>query len=91
MAFANKYSLFLINLEKELLFDLDAIFKKERIIWAQKVGINWRKFGDYNTKFFHLLAKIRKSRGKILILKSDDGTDSNELKRMAVCFFKQIF
>lgn len=43
----------------------------ERVIWAQKAGINWRKFSDWNTKYFHTLEKVKKSRSKILCLKDE--------------------
>lgn len=89
IALANKHSNFFYNLEKNLLLDLKDIFNKERIIWAQKAGLNWRKYGDYNTRYFHVLATVRKTRGKILTLKNEVGnwiTDSNELKNMAVTF-----
>lgn len=56
--------------------------------------MNRRKHGDLNTKYFHLIAKIRKSRGKFLTLKGDNDewiTDDGALKQLAVSFFKQIF
>ncbi|XP_021722045.1 uncharacterized protein LOC110689588 [Chenopodium quinoa] len=65
LSLANRYSRFLVNLEYDLIHELNLIYKKERVIWAKKAGINWSKFGDFNTKYFHTLAKARKSRGKI--------------------------
>ncbi|XP_056687673.1 uncharacterized protein [Spinacia oleracea] len=93
-ALANHYSGYLVNLEKELLFQLNDIFRKERIIWAQKAGINWRKFGDYNTKYFDILAKIKKSRGKVLALRDLHGnwiTNQHELKVLASNHFQSLF
>lgn len=91
---AKYHSNFLIQLEKQLLKDLNDIFKKERLIWAQKAGMNWRRYADFNTRYFHLLAKIKKSRGKILALKDSDGnwvSDNQELKIMATSYFRQMF
>lgn len=94
IALSKYHSRFLVDLEKELVFQLNDIFKKERLIWAQKAGLNWRKFGDYNTKYFHILAQVRKSRGKILTLKDNEGTwitDLDSLKDLAVSYFDSIF
>ncbi|XP_056683470.1 uncharacterized protein [Spinacia oleracea] len=94
IALAKNYSTFLVNLEASLIKDLTDIFNKERQIWAQKTGINWRKFGDYSTKYFHVLAKIKKSRGKVLTLKNDHGdwvTDPDTLKNMAANFYSNMF
>ncbi|XP_056692109.1 uncharacterized protein [Spinacia oleracea] len=93
LALANKYSGFLVNLERDLLKQLDDILNKERLIWAQKAGMNWRKYADYNTKYFHILAKIRKSKGKILTLQNDQGewiTDQTSLKSLAVNYFNKL-
>ena len=57
---ASKNSIFLSNLEKDLLSQLNNVLNIERIIWAQKAGIDWRKHMDYNTKYFHIIAKIKK-------------------------------
>ncbi|XP_021855317.1 uncharacterized protein [Spinacia oleracea] len=95
MALAKHYSSFLVNLEQDLRNQLNDNFKKERIIWAQKAGINCRKHADYNTKYFHLLAKIKKSKGKIQTLKclnSDDWViDNSLLKDIASNHFQKIF
>lgn len=70
---AHKHSNFLYNLEKTLLKDLKDIFHKERIIWAKKSGLNWRKYGNYNTRYFHMLATVRKTRGTVFTLKNELG------------------
>ncbi|XP_056688797.1 uncharacterized protein [Spinacia oleracea] len=94
LALSKSYSQFLVNLERDLINQLNTIFRRERIIWAQKAGLNWWKFGDYNTKYFHIIAKVRKSRGKILTLKNSDGvwvTDVEVLKDLAVSYFDNLF
>ncbi|XP_021724281.1 uncharacterized protein LOC110691632 [Chenopodium quinoa] len=93
-ALALNSSHFLINLEKSLLSDLNAIYRMKRVIWAQKAGINWRKFGDYNTKYFHILAKVKRSRGKIVALNNVDGVlieDIPSLKSLARAHFISLF
>ena len=73
IALSNKNSDFLISLEKEILHSLNHIHSLEKRIWAQKAGVDWRKYGDYNTRYFHIVAKIKKSRVKILSLKDNHG------------------
>lgn len=66
----------------------------ERVIWAQKAGLNWRKYADWNTRYFHTIAKVKKSRSKILCLKNDDDVwilDQEHLKSMARLYFMNIF
>lgn len=70
-------------MEKDLLRELKGIFNKERLIWEQKARINWRKYGDYNTRYIHMLATVRKSRGKVPALKNEVGewiTKPDDLK-----------
>ena len=85
---------FLNQLEKNLLLDLNNIHLIERRIWAQKAGIYWRKFGDYNTRYFHVLAKIKKSKGKIHSLQDSEGNwihDDLLLKNLARDTFINMF
>ncbi|XP_056688018.1 uncharacterized protein [Spinacia oleracea] len=94
IALSKKYSGYLVNLEKILLQRLNDILNKERLIWAQKSGMNWRKYGDYNTKYFHMISNIKKSRGKILTLKNSEDvwiTDQDQLKIMATDYFQKLF
>lgn len=94
IALSIKYSHFLVNLEAYLIARLNDIYRKEKIIWAQKAGFDWRRYADYNTKYFHTVAKIKKSRGKILTLKNELDvwvTDQQELKNMASSYFQFLF
>lgn len=49
------------------------ILEQEAIFWRQKARYNWVKFGDRNTKFFHLVIVIRRKRNKIESLISERG------------------
>lgn len=56
--------------------------------------MEWRKFGDYNTKYLHILEKIKKSRGKISTLQDLDGSwmhDEFILNEMERSAFLSIF
>ena len=93
IASAFRNSLFLSNLEKQLLSDLNQIHLVEKRIWAQKAGYDWRRFGDFNTHYFHVLAKIKKSKGKIHALQNSRGDwvfDDLVLKDMARTAFMNI-
>ncbi|KAL2904687.1 Catalase-peroxidase [Bienertia sinuspersici] len=81
MSLANRFSPFLSNLEKQLITDLNDLYRIERTIWAQKAGLNWRKYGDYNTK------------QKILTLQDSHGnwfSDDLELKNWACTYFATV-
>lgn len=60
IALGKHHSNYLVTLEHDLRKQLNVIFLKVCIIWAQKAGINWRRFVDYNTKYFHLICKGQK-------------------------------
>lgn len=42
-------------------------------MWAQKSKVNWLKWGDKNSKFFHLSTMIRRTRNQIVSLKNPNG------------------
>lgn len=55
--------------------------------------MNWRKYADWNTKYFHTIAKVKKSRSKILCLKNNDDIwihDQEVLKTMARLYFMNV-
>lgn len=46
---------------------------KNEIKWVQKSRVNWLKWGDHNSKFFHLSTISRRVRNSILAIKNDKG------------------
>jgi hypothetical protein len=52
------------------------------VYWAQRSRINWLKFGDQNTGFFHHFASSRRARNKIKRLKSENGDDVEDLAQL---------
>lgn len=67
--------------------------KRKETFWAQNSRAKWLKDGDKNTKYFHILASIRKrknslnsvfSNGKLII-------DPAGIHKEAVSYFKGIF
>lgn len=47
---------FLSNLESTFFLGLNRIHKIKRFVWAQKAGLDWRKFLDYNNKYLSYLS-----------------------------------
>lgn len=66
----------------------------EEIYWQQKNIINWVKFGDRNTRFFHAATKNRRAQNHIKSLVDDDGKEwfsDRDLGRVAETYFKKLF
>ncbi|PWA65154.1 hypothetical protein CTI12_AA306500 [Artemisia annua] len=55
---------------QRLLFSkLEQTWLREEMFWHQRSRVNWIKYGDQNSRFFHLSAIHRSQRNKILSLK----------------------
>lgn len=70
------------------------ILLQEEMLWIQKSRVEWLKFGDSNTRFFHTFTVIRRRRNKIHSLLDNKGVwveRKEELKNMAVEFFSKLF
>ncbi|XP_057432405.1 uncharacterized protein LOC130725171 [Lotus japonicus] len=52
----------LLRLEKDLQEEYEQIFTQEELTWYQKSRERWVKFGDQNTKFFHLQTVVCRNR-----------------------------
>lgn len=66
------------------------VLKEENLLWFQKSREKWIKYGDRNTKFFHIFTLISRKRNKVEGLKDDQGIWCfyvESLKAMAVRFF----
>ncbi|EOX92093.1 Uncharacterized protein TCM_001101 [Theobroma cacao] len=69
-------------------------FNKEELIWQQKVRLDWLKYGDSNSKFYHALVKSTQRKKKIIAFRRDDGswcTDPKELEEMVVNFYQNLY
>ncbi|CAK9147551.1 unnamed protein product [Ilex paraguariensis] len=61
------------NEAKEIKAEVDKIWKREEMYWCQRSRLNWLKYGDRNTKFFHTTTSQRRQRNKIIMLKDREG------------------
>ena len=70
---SNNPSDFLIQLEKNLTKEYKDIMQQEKEFWALKSRLNWAKFGDCNTAFFHTTTLVRRHRNKIKSIQNSVG------------------
>ncbi|KAK0572934.1 hypothetical protein LWI29_000634 [Acer saccharum] len=73
---------------------LDSALESEERYWKQRSRIDWLKWGDRNTRFFHMKAMVRKARNKIRGLLGEDGQwhDSKlGMERIILTHFSLLF
>ncbi|XP_057992300.1 uncharacterized protein LOC110673946 [Hevea brasiliensis] len=66
----------------------------EEIYWYQKSRINWLRYADKNSHFFHSSTIIRRCRNQISKIKGADGNwiqNDYAIKQEALNFFKQLY
>ncbi|XP_025653400.1 uncharacterized protein [Arachis hypogaea] len=80
--------------EKQLIEEFNNTLVQEELLWFQKSKEQWVKFGDRNTKFFHVQTLVQRKHNKIHGLFLQDGvweTDPDVLRREAESFYKCLF
>ncbi|KAK8626083.1 hypothetical protein V6N13_133735 [Hibiscus sabdariffa] len=85
-ALCSRQSLFLQNLENDLLLELEELLHYEELLWRQKSCSDWIQLGDRNTSYFHKKAKIRKARNRITSRFSLLINKGRMLLPVAICF-----
>ena len=73
--------------------DLWSWMKKKEMYWAQTSRAKWIKEGDRNTRYFHMIATMRRRRNSIekLVVDGEETDDPHTIKLEATKFFKSIF
>ncbi|XP_061336944.1 uncharacterized protein LOC133284010 [Gastrolobium bilobum] len=82
------------KLQRDLWKELETILLREELNWFQRSRVNWLKFGDRNSRFFHSSTIARRRRNKVLAIKNDLGewtADTKELVETAVQYFERLF
>ncbi|XP_015971192.1 uncharacterized protein LOC107494666 [Arachis duranensis] len=80
--------------EAELREDYNRLLLQEELFWYQKSREQWVKYGDRNTKFFHLQTLVRRNHNRVHGLYVRDGswsTDPDILQEEALSFYKNLF
>lgn len=61
------------HLQHNLWKEYQDILNQEELFWYQRAKQDWIKFGDRNTKFFHLSTLVKRRRNSIEALIADNG------------------
>ncbi|KAH1096515.1 hypothetical protein J1N35_013436 [Gossypium stocksii] len=80
----------LIDAKIQLNFDIE----KDECYWKQRARVDWLKFGDKNTAYFHSQAIQRRRRNLIRKLKDDEGRKTKiiqEMETIARSYFQNLF
>ena len=84
----------MLKLESSFLNDLQKWRPKEEVLWWQRSRVNFLKFGDKNSAWFHTGANVRRATNMILELKDVDGalySSMEELDRIIGNFLSSLF
>lgn len=84
----------ILKLKRRLREERNEVLLQEEIVWQQKAKIDWLKYGDRNTKFFHTATLTRKRRNRIDVLLDKQGAwveDEKKSKEMACRFYAGLF
>ncbi|KAL9661179.1 hypothetical protein QQ045_026001 [Rhodiola kirilowii] len=82
------------NLEEKISVEMDEWLAREELLWRQRSRVEWLKFGDKNTKFFHARASQRRKKNCIEKLRNKNGemADSRaQINEAVVEFFRDLF
>ncbi|KAA3476013.1 reverse transcriptase [Gossypium australe] len=80
----------LVDTKVQLNLEID----KDERYWEQRARINWLKFGDRNTVFFHSQVSSRRRRNMIQKLQSNNGQVAEnipDIKNIARNYFQNLF
>ncbi|CAL1406493.1 unnamed protein product [Linum trigynum] len=70
------------------------VLVQEEILWRHKSSVDWVKWGDLNTKYFHARTIRRRKRNHIVALKNSQGEwveDQSTLSQMARQYYIVLF
>nr|XP_023884545.1 uncharacterized protein LOC111996780 [Quercus suber] len=79
---------------RELMFELNKLMDKEARMWLQRSKVQWAKYGDRNSRYFHARATQRFRKNSISNLKKADGmwcSSQDEVADTIVAYFQDLF
>ncbi|CAM8911363.1 unnamed protein product [Rhodiola kirilowii] len=80
--------------EQEITNELDDWLLKEEMMWKQRARVEWIKYGDRNTAYFHARASQRRKRNWIHKLSDDQGvmvTEAEGIANIISDYFTTLF
>ena len=83
----------LFNLQKQAQMKLNEALGMQEVYWKEKTRVNWHNDGDRNTKYFHILAKIKNTNKLITSIKVGEITlhEPNDIAEHITNYFKIFF
>ncbi|PNX98271.1 RNA-directed DNA polymerase, partial [Trifolium pratense] len=81
-------------LQKKLFQQYQDILAQEDLFWYQRARQDWIKFGDKNTRYFHLSTIVKKRNKAIEMLQNEEGemeTDPAVLDNMTTSYFAKLY
>ena len=79
---------------RELMRELNILMDKEARMWLQRSKVQWAKYGDRNSRYFHARATQRLRKNSISTLRRADGTWCSNLDEVAdtiVDYYQNLF
>lgn len=84
----------LLRLQNRLWAEYLKVTHQEELIWFQKSRSKWLQYGDRNTRFFQMTARIKKRRKIVESIMNENGqwlTEPKQLKSEATSYFRNLF
>lgn len=66
--------------------EIERVWDLEEKYWGQRDRLNWVKYGDRNSKFFHAVTVQRRQRNTVTKIKKEDGVWTEDLNEISACF-----
>lgn len=67
--------------------------RRKELYWSQHSRVQWLKYRDRNSKYFHVVASMRRQRNSLhsIKFKGSSLSQPDEIKKAAVHFYKDLF
>lgn len=82
------------NRIKRIKEELESLWRREEMFWGLKSRINWLRWGDKNTKYFHAETIQRRQKNRIQMLKNEEDQwvrGKQQLQHLTTSFFKALY
>jgi len=79
---------------QQVVDQLEILWRQEEKYWGLRARINWLKWGDKNTKYFHATTVQRRQRNRITMLKVNEDTwcrEPNQLMLHIRKFYQTLY